>query len=378
MAVMSAATGGVDRARSRFFDLYMVVVTLALVTFGMLALYSADGAGPLRFGSLPVKQFTFFVLGMGLMVLFALMDYRVFQRLAWVLYGVSIVLLLAVARFGYVVLGARRWFDFGAITLQPSELTKITVTLALAAFIANRGEKMREWYNFLISLTIVIVPAALVYREPDLGTALVFFAIWAGTMSVSKARPWYFLALVTVMVPAGVLAWKHLPDYQRIRLDAFLDPTSKQNIRADGFNIIQAVNSTSSGGLTGQGLKGGTLSDYNYLAVRTTDFIFAHAASMFGFLGCLALITLFLLLIWRYTKVIGLAGDTFGQVIAAGLTAHVLFQTVVNICMNIRLLPVTGVPLPFISYGGTALWVLLVGQGLMQSILVRHQKFVIG
>jgi len=378
MAVMGASAGGVDRARSRFLDLYMAVVTLALVTFGMLALYSADGAGPLRFGSLPVKQFTFFVLGMGLMVLFALTDYRVFQRFAWVLYGASILMLLAVARFGYVVLGARRWFDFGSITLQPSELTKIAVAITLAAFIANRGEKMREWYNFLLSLAIVIVPAALVYREPDLGTALVFFAIWAGAMSVSKARPWYFLALVAAIIPASILAWKHLPDYQRTRLDAFLDPTSKQNIRGEGFNIVQAVNSTSSGGLTGQGLKGGTLSDYNYLAVRTTDFIFAHAASMFGFLGCLALITLFLLLIWRYTKVIGLAGDTFGQVLAAGLTAHVLFQTVVNICMNIRLLPVTGVPLPFISYGGTALWVLLVGQGLMQSILVRHQKFVIG
>jgi len=116
MAVMGASAGGVDRARSRFLDLYMAVVTLALVTFGMLALYSADGAGPLRFGSLPVKQFTFFVLGMGLMVLFALTDYRVFQRFAWVLYGASILMLLAVARFGYVVLGARRWFDFGSIT----------------------------------------------------------------------------------------------------------------------------------------------------------------------------------------------------------------------------------------------------------------------
>jgi len=125
-------------------------------------------------------------------------------------------------------------------------------------------------------------------------------------------------------------------------------------------------------------MKGGSLSDYNYLAVRTTDFIFAHAASMFGFVGCIALMALFLMLIWRYTKVIGVAGDSFGQVIAAGLTAQVLFQTVVNIGMNIRLLPVTGVPLPFISYGGTALWVLLVGQGIMQSILMRHQKFVIG
>jgi len=378
MAVMSVATGSVDRARSRFLDLYMLVVTLALVTFGLLALYSADGAGALRFGSLPVKQLLFAVLGMGLMAMFALIDYRIFYRIAWLLYGVSVLLLVAVARFGYVVLGARRWFDFGPLTLQPSELAKVAVTIALAAFIASQGENMRTWYNFLISIAIVAVPAALVYKEPDLGTALVFVAIWAGTMAVSKTRSWYFLLLVVVAIPAMAFAWRHLEPYQKSRLDAFLDPTSKQNIRGEGFNIVQAVNSTSSGGLTGQGMKGGALSDYNYLAVRTTDFIFAHAASMFGFIGCVALITLFFMLIWRYTKVIGVAGDTFGQVIAAGLTAQVLFQTVVNIGMNIRLLPVTGVPLPFISYGGTALWVLLVGQGLMQSILVRHKKFVIG
>jgi rod shape determining protein RodA len=252
------------------------------------------------------------------------------------------------------------------------------VIIMLAWFISERGAKMAKWYNFVISLLIVAVPAALVYKEPDLGTALVYVAIWAGMMSVSRTRLYYFAILAAVAVPSVVYLWKHLPEYQKSRLDAFLDPTSPINIRGEGYNIIQAQNAIASGGVSGNGIRGGVQSDYDFLKVRTTDFIFAHAASMFGFLGCIALILLFMMLIWRYSKVVMTAGDTFGQMIAMGLMMQILFQVIVNIGMNARMMPVTGVPLPFISAGGSPLWALLVGQGLMQSILMRHQKFVIG
>ncbi len=367
-----------DRARTRYLDLYIVVVTLALAGFGVLTIYSASGATSLTLNSLPVRQLAYFIVGIGLMVTFSLLDYRIFRGVAPFIYALGILLLLAVRVAGVTINGARRWFDLKLTLFQPSEMAKIAVIIALAAFISSRGAKMARWYNFLLSLAIVAVPALLIYEQPDLGTALVFIAIWAAMVSVSRTRLIYFVGILIAAVPAAILLWERLPEYQKSRFDAFLDPSSAKNISGEGYNIIQAQNSISSGGVAGNGIRGGILSDYDFLKVRTTDFIFAHAAAMFGFLGCLALMTLFMLLIWRYTKVVMTAGDSFGQLIAMGLTAQLLFQVVVNIGMNARMMPVTGVPLPFISYGGTQLWTLLVGQGLMQSILMRHQKFVIG
>ena len=166
MAVMGAAAGAINRSRTRFLDLYMVIVTVALVIFGLLAIYSADGGGPLTGGNDSVRQFVFFVVGLGLMTVCARMDYRIFARLAWVIYGINLVMVLLVLRVGETVGGATRWFKFGPITYQPSEGAKLAIALALAAFVAGRGERMRYSYNFLISLAIVGVPAALVYRQP--------------------------------------------------------------------------------------------------------------------------------------------------------------------------------------------------------------------
>lgn len=374
---MSASTT-FDRARTRYLDLYIVVVTLALTAFGILTIYSANGAGSLTLGSLPVRQLVYFVVGVGLMVVFSLLDYRIFRGVAPIIYAGGVFLLVAVLAVGTTIGGARRWFDFKLTLFQPSEAAKIAVIIGLAAFISSRGEAMARWYNFLISLAIVMLPTLLIYKQPDLGTALVFLAIWVAMMGISRTRLIYFGVLLIAAIPATILLWRHLPDYQKTRLDAFLDPTSPTNIRGEGYNIVQAQRSIAGGGVTGNGIHGGIQSDYDFLKVRTTDFIFAHAAAMFGFLGCLALITLFMMLIWRYSNVVMTAGDTFGQLIAMGITAQLLFQVIVNIGMNARMMPVTGVPLPFISYGGTQLWTLLVGQGLMQSILMRHQKFVIG
>lgn len=367
-----------DRVRTRYLDLYIVVVTLALAGFGILTVYSASGAGSLGPNSLAVRQGVYFILGVGMMMIFSLLDYRIFRGVAPLIYGGSIFLLVAVLLIGTTIGGARRWFDLKLTLFQPSEAAKIGMILALAAFISSRDAKMAKWYNFVIALGIMIVPALLIYRQPDLGTALVFIAIWAAMMGISKTRLIYFVGLIVAAVPAAILLWERLPEYQKSRFDAFLDPSSPTNIRGEGYNILQAQLSISSGGVTGNGIRGSYQSEGDFLKVRTTDFIFAHAAAVFGFIGCLALVVLFMMLIWRYAKVVMTAGDSFGQLIAMGVTAQLLFQVIVNIGMNARMMPVTGVPLPFISYGGTQLWTLLVGQGLMQSILMRHQKFVIG
>jgi rod shape determining protein RodA len=298
------ASATFDRARTRYLDFYMLVVTIALAGFGILAVYSANGAGSLTPGSPAMRQGLFFVMGVGLLVVFSLLDYRIFRGVAPIIYGITVFALLVVLVIGVTINGARRWFNLKVATLQPSEIGKVAAILMLAWFINERGEKMAKWYNFVLSLLIVAVPAALVYKEPDLGTALVYVAIWAGMMSISRTRLYYFAILAAVAAPSVVFLWKHLPDYQKSRLDAFLDPTSPINIRGEGYNIIQAQNAISSGGVTGNGIRGGVQSDYDFLKVRTTDFIFAHAASMFGFVGCLALILLFMMLIWRYSMVV--------------------------------------------------------------------------
>lgn len=372
------ATTTFDRVRTRYLDFYMLVVTLALAGFGILAVYSANGAEPFSVGNPAVRQGVFFIFGVGLLVAFSLLDYRIFRGVTPAIYAASVISLMAVLVIGTTIGGAKRWFNFRVATLQPSEFGKVAMILMLAWFISSRGASMAKWYNFVLSLVIVAVPAGLVYREPDLGTALVYIAIWAGMMSISRTRLIYFAILGAAAVPSVIYLWKHLPEYQRNRLDAFLDPTSPTNIQGEGYNIIQAQDAIANGGLTGNGIRGGAQSDFDFLKVRTTDFIFAHAASMFGFIGCLALMVLFMMLIWRYSKVVMTAGDTYGQMIAMGLTMHILFQVIVNIGMNARMMPVTGIPLPFISAGGSPLWALLIGQGLMQSILMRHQKFVIG
>ena len=373
VAVMSASAT-FDRARTRYLDLYIVVVTLALAGFGILAIYSANGAGRVDAGSPPSAR--------GLLrpgrwpdgrLLAARLpdfprcraDYLRDQYLP--------------ARCGVWWL-ARRSAARGAgstsklTTFQPSE----------------SGEDRRDYCARRLHQqpgredgAVVQLPHLARYRRRarrahlqaagprhgpglcgDLGRDDGYFAHAAHLFRDPRRR----------RVPRASLSGSICRTIRRTGSMPFSTRPRRCNIRGEGYNIIQAQRSIASGGVTGNGIRGGIQSDYDFLKVRTTDFIFAHAASMFGFLGCIALIMLFMMLIWRYSKVVMTAGDTFGQLIAMGLTTQLLFQVIVNIGMNARMMPVTGVPLPFISVGGSPLWALLVGQGLMQSILMRHQN----
>jgi rod shape determining protein RodA len=361
--------------RWRYFDPIMLATTLVLMGFGVVAVWSAMGGGSLTLSNNGVQQALFGAIGVTALLIIANMDYRFFGSLAWLIYIGGLLMLLAVLVVGIEIYGARRWFDLGITTLQPSEFGKIATAIALAWFISSRGETMRQFGNFFVSLLIVAVPASFVFREPDLGTASVYLVIWASMMLVTRTRFLYLLGLAAVAIPAVVAAWRFeffFHDYQKRRLLIAFNPES--DAQGEGYNIIQAKISIGSGGLLGNGLEGGSQSRLDLLKVRESDFIFAHVSGMFGYIGMVALFVCYVLLIWRCLRVAEIAKDSFGQCFAIGISGMLFYQAFVNIGMNMAILPVTGITLPFVSQGASSVVAFLVAQGLLQSILMRHKK----
>lgn len=362
--------------RWKDFDPFILVTTMVLMGFGVVAIWSARGAGALSLGDLGVRQAIYGTLGLALMIVVANFDYRFFASLAWPIYvaGLGLLALVLVPGIGSDLgTSARRWFDLKVTTVQPSEFVKLATLIALAAFVSSRGAAMKELGNFVVSLMIVAAPMLLVFREPDLGTSLVYGVIWAAMMIVARTRTIYLAALVAMAGPAVLVAWEFvLEGYQRQRWLSFLDPEADQ--LGDGFNILQAQISIGSADWLGFGIRGGTQSQLGYLKVRESDFIFAHASGMFGFIGMLALFVSFAILLWRCLRVVEAARDGFGQCLAVGITGILFFQAFVNIGMNLQLMPVTGITLPFVSSGVSSLWTFLIAEGILQSILMRHRK----
>lgn len=365
-------------------DPAMLVITLLLIGFGLLTVFSADGQ-QMGLTAAATKQFIFAVIGGGLMLALAAFDYRFLRILALPIYIVALLLLVVVLFKGSTIGGATRWIDLGPITFQPSEVAKLAAIIVLSGFASFRGQRMRGPFSFAASGLLVALPAGLVFIEPDLGTALIFVAIWLGIMSVSRTRMLYLLACVIAAFPLYWVAWNGIPghnkpffqDYQKERLTCFNQP-EKDTLDLCA-NVVQARITIGQAGLTGHRFADTAILNQNLrLAVGTTDFAFAYATGNFGFIGALALFTLYLLLIWRYLRVAHLARDEFGRLIAIGAASLMLFQSFVNIGMNAGILPVVGIPLPFISAGGTPVVTLLVTQGILQSILMHRHTLSFG
>jgi rod shape determining protein RodA len=270
---------------------------------------------------------------------------------------------------GQVSGGAQRWLGAGAV--QPSELTKILLIIVLAKYLADHEEDLNRFATVLTSLGIVGVPMALIYLQPDLGTALTLAAIWAAMMWMAGIRFRHLLLLGGVVVAVLPLVWLNLESYMQQRLLLFINPSSDPD---SYFNVHQALVSIGSGGWTGKGLTQGTQSQLHFLRVRHTDFIFAVTAEELGFLGAAAMIALIFFLLWRIVRVAERARDPFGRLIAAGVGGLILFQSSINIGMNLGLMPVTGIPLPFVSYGGSSFLTLMLGLGLVESVAMRRKK----
>jgi rod shape determining protein RodA len=370
-------------------DLTLFLSTLAAVGFGVLMVYSASqgiGSSDLSWRNLAVKQVVFAAAGLLLMLLMTRVEYQLLESFTWPLYAATVVLLGALVlaavlkhEAGVSVLGATRWFQIGPIQVQPSEVAKPVLVLALAKLLADSEKRLRRPQYYLASIVIMAVPAGLVYIQPDLGTTLTCAAIWLAMVVAAKVPLRYLIGTVVLTVPLVWVALNTnylLKDYQRERLLIFLHPES--DVLGAGYNILQARISIGTGGLYGQGYRGGIQSQGGFLKVAQSDFIFSVVAEEFGFIGAVALIALLLVITWRYLHVAAAAPTPYTSLICVGLAAWLAVQIFINVGMNLSLMPVTGIPLPFISAGGTSLVSLLLAQGLVQGIALRSHKVIFG
>ncbi len=362
--------------RWRDFDFMLFVTMLVLMVFGTITIWSAVGLPNPASMNLGSQQFAYGVLGIVLMLIVASIDYRYYESAAWVLYALGIAFLLSVlSPLGVVIegTGARNWISLGFTTVQPSEFTKITTIIALCAFISSRGESMKEFGNFVIAGLIVALPTFIVLIGPDLGQAMVYLAFWGSSLLVAKTRPRFLFAVAAVTPMAMAFAWKFvLQDYQRQRLVCSFNP--EKYALTCGYQPIQGRISIGAGGLIGAGLRGGTQSQMDLLGVRESDFIFAHASGMFGFLGMIALFLALMIFLWRGLIVAEVSRDHFGQCLAVCIIGTFFFQAFLNIGMNLGVMPVAGITLPFVSAGISSLWSSLFMVGILQSIRMHHRR----
>jgi rod shape determining protein RodA len=361
--------------RLRNFDFILFLASLALVAYGLVLIYSGslpsyESAGAAL--SHPVtRQIVFAAVGVLIMLLLTRTDYHLLGFGATGLYIGAMAALVFVLMVSSTVYGARRWIEIAGTPVQPSEITKLVLIIAMAKYLTDRQEQIGQIKVFLASLGIALVPIILVFAEPDLGSAVIFVAIWLAMVIIAGARSKHILGLfASFAVAAPFVLIGLINDYQRERIATFLDPG--KDPLGSGFNTLQAEIGIGSGGLFGKGLTHGSQTQLDYLRTQTTDYIFSVLGEELGFVGAVVLFALFVVLLWRGLQTATSCPDPFGRLLATGIVTFILFQVFINIGVNIRLLPVTGIPLPFISQGGSSLITLFIALGILQSIRV-HQ-----
>jgi len=398
-------------------DKLLWMAVLALVVLGFLLIFTATYNAQLKIGADALvfvrKQFISLLIGLVFMAGAAYMDYRRLKSIAWPLYGLMLVMLVVVLFVGRTAAGAQRWISLGPLSFQPSEIAKLVLIISLAAFF----EKKEGQVNIFSALLIAGIPFLLIFRQPDLGTALVVIVISIGMLIWSKASPtllaliftpilsllliqnlylWGFyifllwgllyFSRVRLIDMIGILGinlvvglgfpyvWGLLKPYQQMRITAFLNPNlDPQGI---GYHTLQSKIAIGAGGFWGKGFLRGSQTQLQFIPEQHSDFIFSAAGEEFGFLGSIFILLLLITVIWRCIRIAVEAPDNFGSLLAAGIGVMVGFHAFVSFGMTLGMLPVVGMPLPFISFGGTALIVNLTALGILQSIAMRRQKLI--
>ncbi len=346
----------------------LILVLICIAAIGCLALFSAGGGNLDPWADRHAVRFGLGLLMMGAV---AMIDIRFWMRWAYVAYAFALILLVLVPILGIVGMGARRWIDLGPITIQPSEIMKISLVLALARYFhACTLEEVGKIRWLLLPLVMIAAPVALVMKQPDLGTAMLLLAGAGIIFLLSGVRLWKFAVALVGAAASIPVAWGLMHDYQRQRVLTFLDPEADP--LGSGYHILQSKIALGSGGLFGKGFLEGTQSHLSFLPEKQTDFAFTNLAEEFGLVGASVLIGLYLLL-FAYGHAISLrARSHFGRLLAGGINGLVFLYVFINIAMVTGLVPVVGVPLPLVSYGGTAMMTLLFGFGLMMSVWIHR------
>ncbi len=365
------------KAAWRYFDFPLLLVALLLVLLGGVMIYSSYEA------TLPpgerdlwdnrvFRQMILAVAGLLLCALAAALDYGVWISLHRWVYLLTIAILGFTLALGRTSLGAQRWLGFQAFEFQPSELCKILTILVLARHLGRDDEDLDSVGPFLVSALLLAPPVVLIYLQPDFGTALVLVLTWLGMAFLAGVRWRHMLLLASAGLILAPVAWFRLQGYMRDRIAMFLLPGYDPS--GASYNVTQALISIGSGGWWGKGFLRGTQSQLHFLRVRHTDFVFSVLAEELGFIGASLSLVMFAFLILRLVRIATLARDAYGRLIVAGVATMLLSQTLINLGMNANLLPVTGLPLPLVSYGGSSLTTTLLALGLAQSVVMRHKE----
>jgi rod shape determining protein RodA len=348
----------------------LVAFITLIASIGIAMQYSMAGG---HFYPWAAPQLARFAIGLLLLTAGALVDIRVWMALAYPAYLVSFLLLVAVEMVGHVGLGAQRWIELGPLQLQPSELMKISLVLALSRYLHGLSvEDVSRPFALAIPLAMIAVPTVLVLMEPNLGTATILMADGCSLLFLAGLSWWWIVPAVTSVVAAVPIAWQFLlHDYQKRRVMTFLNPAN--DALGAGWNISQAEIAMGSGGFAGKGFGQGTQSQLNFLPEKETDFILTALGEEFGFVGCVALMLLFASVIFYGIRIAMASRSQFGRLLAMGITLNFFFYIMINAAMVMGLIPVVGIPMPLISYGGTAMLTVMFGFGLLMSVHVHRQ-----
>jgi rod shape determining protein RodA len=356
----------------RNFDFWLFGAVIFLIIFGITMIRSAI-AGNIELAGYVNRQATFAGIGLGVMVIATLIDYRYWRSFSKLFYIITFLFLGVILVAGKVSFGAQRWLEVGLVNIQPAELAKIVLILVLSDYFAKSYNKEKNLKWMAVSLLLLGGIVVLIVLQPNLSTSILLAVIWFSMLWISGLPPKYILYFGLAGVILGAAAFPFLEPYQQQRITTFLfpDPNARYG---NTYNIEQALITIGSGGLWGQGYGHGTQVQLRFLKVRTTDYIFSAIAEEFGFIGTVVLIAVLAFVIIRCIRAARNSNDHYGAMIAYGFSTLIFFQTVVNIGVNLKLIPVTGQTLPFISYGGSSLLSLMLGIGLIESVLIHQKK----
>jgi len=360
----------IDRSLLRNFDMWLMLAVLALSAIGIAMVYSAT-ITTIDLADYWERQLFFMLVGLAVLLIVAFFDYRHLELLAQPAYLGLIGSLVAVYLFGVVQGGSQSWLSVGGTLVQPTEAGKFLLIIFFAWYLSRFQEQMQRIGYLIAALVFLIFPLVLIYLQPDLGMAVNFAFIGGILVLVSGIRVWH----IALMGMGGLAALPFLAGtlqgYMLERLQMFVDPSSNRDA---SFNVLQALISVGNGGWMGKGWGHGSQNQLHFLRVRHTDFIFSVIAEELGFVGAVLILLLLFFVIWRLVRIADLAQDQFGRLITIGVASIIFFQTFINVGMNLSIMPVTGITLPFISYGGSSLISMMVAVGLAQSVVMRHRK----
>jgi rod shape determining protein RodA len=362
------------RTSWRHFDFWLLGAVAILAIFGIAMIRSAiAGNIELTEANAVLRQIIFVVVGFVVIMVVTAIDYHLWSSISRLMYLGMAILLGVLFVVGAAFFGSARWFDTGIILIQPSELAKIVIIIVLADFFTRHKEEVGDLRVVARSLIMAIGIVVWIILQPNLSTSIVIMVIWFALLWASGLKLKHLALFVGLAVIVPVLGFPFLAEYQQDRIVNFIFPDPEARY-GDIYNIEQALVSIGSGGLFGKGYNLGTQVQLRFLKIRVSDYIFAAMGEEFGFIGTVLIMLLILFVVYRCLRAARLAKDTFGALLCYGVATLIAFQAMVNIGVNLRLIPATGLPLPFISYGGSSMLSLLLGIGLVESVILRHKS----